>query len=403
MKRLSFLFLMALPSIVHANPTMSQGEYIFRASDCAACHTAPNGKELAGGVRFPTPLGYIYSTNITPDKKYGIGDWSYNDFVRAVRKGVSKDGRHLYPAMPFPSYVKLSDEDMRALYDYLMQDVKPQEVANRPSDISWPLSIRWPIGAWNRMYTETKRFQPRQDKSEQWNRGAYLVQGPGHCGTCHTPRGFGMQEKSFDEQKGSYLSGAQLAGWYAPSIRNTGFSKEETIDLLKKGRSKNKAIAGPMDEVVSESTQYLSDKDLDAIATYLADMDDHKSSATSGAKKTISILQTEYNNGEFMYKRYCSTCHGTDGKGNDHVIPPLQGNLTVNSEDPLTLIRIVLEGGETPVTHNNLPYKMPGYQWVLTDKDTADVLNYIRTNWGNHAELITPEEIKSTKETIKKN
>lgn len=402
MKRLSFLFLMALPSFAYANPTMSQGEYIFRASDCAACHTSSTGEKLAGGVRFPTPFGYIYSTNITPDNKYGIGEWSYNDFVRAVRKGVAKDGHHLYPAMPYPSYVKLSDADMRALYDYLKNDIKPQAVANRPAEISWPLSMRWPLTGWNKMYTENKRFQPRPDKSEQWNRGAYLVQGPGHCGTCHTPRGYGMQEKSFDESKGSYLTGAQLGGWYAPSIRNVEFSKEETVDLLKRGRSKHKAIAGPMDEVVSESTQYLNDNDLDAIATYLVETDDQKQPA-SGTEHAINIPKTEYNNGEFMYMRYCSTCHGTDGKGNDYVIPPLQGNLTVNSADPLTLIRVVLEGGATPVTQDHLAYKMPGYGWVLTDQDTADVLNYLRTNWGNHADLITPEQIKSAKETIKKN
>ncbi|CAI3957998.1 Thiosulfate dehydrogenase TsdA [Commensalibacter communis] len=402
MKRLSILFLMALPSIAHANPTISKGEYVFRASDCGACHTAPDGKELAGGVKFPTPLGNIYSTNITPDKTNGIGDWSYNDFVRAVRKGVGKGGRHLYPAMPYPSYVKLSDEDMRALYEYLIHDVKPQAVANRPSDISWPLSIRWPISVWNAMYTENKRFQPRADQSEQWNRGAYLVQGPGHCGTCHTPRGYGMQEKSFDEQKGSYLSGAQLAGWYAPSLRNLPFSKQETIDLLKKGRSEHKALAGPMDEVVSESTQYLTDQDLDAVATYLADIDGnhHVASAVTQANTRQAKAQ---NNGEFMYMRYCSTCHGMDGKGNSHVIPPLQGNLTVNSEDPLTLVRVILEGGKTPVTQDHLPYSMPGYQWVLTNKDTADVINYIRSSWGNHAHALTPEDIQNTKDIIKKN
>lgn len=401
MKRFSVLFLMALPSIAHADPTVSQGEYIFRASDCAACHTAPNGKELAGGVRFPTPFGHIYSTNITPDKTYGIGNWSYNDFVRAVRKGVAKDGHRLYPAMPYPSYVKLTDEDMHALYTYLMHDVKPQAVANRPSDISWPLSMRWPLGVWNVMYTENKRFKPRADQSAQWNRGAYLVQGPGHCGTCHTPRGYGMQEKSFDETKKSYLSGGQLAGWYAPSLRNPPFAKQEIVDLLKKGRSEHKAIAGPMDEVVSESTQYLTDQDLDTIATYLSDIDGtHKEAPAQIAKDTKTANER---NGEFMYMRYCSTCHGTDGKGNNRVIPPLKDNLTVNSADPLTLIRVVLDGGKTPVTQNHLPYAMPGYGWVLTDQDTADVLNYIRSNWGNHATEITPNDIKKTKEIIQQN
>ncbi len=187
MKRIALLALSLWAAQAGAQE-MSRGEYVARAGDCMACHTAADGAPLAGGLKFATPLGDIYSTNITPDNTHGIGSYSYDEFARAMREGIAKDGHHLYPAMPYPSYAKMSDDDLRALYDYLMNEVKPQATKNRESDIPWPLSIRWPLGIWNSLFVDDKPFTPRADKSAAWNRGAYLVQGPGHCGACHTRR-----------------------------------------------------------------------------------------------------------------------------------------------------------------------------------------------------------------------
>lgn len=389
-----FAFPVAANAEVPKDDSYSKGEYIYHLSDCGACHTSRTGAPLAGGLSFPTPFGYIYSSNITPDKENGIGSWSYDDFANAMRKGIAKDGHHLYPAMPYPSYSKITDEDLKALYDYLMHRVKPRTTANRDPDIHWPLTMRWPLSIWNMLYTEGKPFKPRADQNAEWNRGAYLVQGPGHCGSCHTPRGMAVQEKSFDDTDPTYLSGGEIYGWYSPSLRNLKLSKEEIIDLLREGRSKHKAIAGAMDEVVTQSTQYMTTEDLNAIATYLLSFKDQEPSSPT---PPASMPQAAKMNGEALYANYCSTCHGMKGEGVDYVIPKLIDNPTVNRQDPSTLIRILLEGGETPPTQKHLPYAMPGYKWLLDDRDIADITNYIRTSWGNNGSLVTPKDIKKVR------
>lgn len=210
---------MVLLLVSSAANAMSPGEYVAKAADCTACHTAPGGAALAGGLRFPTPPGDIYSTNITPDKQQGIGRYTFAEFDRAMRQGIARDGHHLYPAMPYTAYAKMSDKDMRALYDYLLHEVPASSQPNRDSDISWPLSMRWPLGIWNALFHNDDRYQPDAQQSAQWNRGAYLVQGAGHCGSCHTPRGWALQEQALDQSRSAYLSGAELDGWFAPSLR----------------------------------------------------------------------------------------------------------------------------------------------------------------------------------------
>ena len=397
MKRLTLLAL-ALCAANTGAQAMSRGEYIARAGDCMACHTTQTGAPLAGGVKFDTPVGAIYSTNITPDKEHGIGAYRFDDFARAMRKGVAKDGHRLYPAMPYPSYAKMNDEDLRALYDYLMNEVKPQATANRESEIPWLLSARWPLALWNAAFAGGERFTPRPDKDAAWNRGAYLVQGPGHCGACHTPRGAMMQEKAFDDSDARFLTGAELDGWYAPSLRRLTLSQQELATLLATGRSPHAALNGPMDEVVTESGQYLTQDDLNAIAGYLLSLNEEATPPQPVETADDSAMK----NGHVIYGRYCATCHGSNGEGAQDAVPSLKGNLTANADNPLTFARVVLEGAQTPVTRSHLPYSMPGYGWTLNDRDAADVMNYVRRSWGNKATAITAEQVSEARKAADK-
>ncbi|WP_337264604.1 MULTISPECIES: c-type cytochrome [unclassified Serratia (in: enterobacteria)] len=370
---------------------MSAGEYVAKAGDCTACHTLPTGKPLAGGMKFPTPLGDIYATNITPDAVHGIGAYSFAEFDRAMRQGIAKDGHRLYPAMPYTSYAKMSAEDMRALYDYLMHEVTAQPVANRESDISWPLSMRWPLAVWNSLFHEDQPYQADSKQSAEWNRGAYLVQGLGHCGSCHTPRGWAMQEKGLDSKTPEFLSGAELDGWYAPSLR--GMKQDEVVSLLKTGRSQHAAVAGPMSDVVTHSTQYLSDADLSSIALYLHSLAVTTPKTANVPSAATSVLEA----GRQTYATYCVTCHGDSGQGSDRVIPALAGNLTVTAENPLTALRVVLEGAHTPITQQATTVIMPGYGWTLTDADAAELMSYLRGSWGNQAAPVTADQVKAAR------
>jgi mono/diheme cytochrome c family protein len=373
---------------------MSEGEYVAKSADCAACHTSPQGADLSGGVRFATPVGEIYSTNITPDIQHGIGGYSFEEFDKAMREGIAKDGHALYPAMPYTSYVKMSGKDMRALYNYLMKEVKSQPVANRENDISWPMSMRWPLRVWNSAFLEDGEFIPQADKSAQWNRGAYLVQGAGHCGACHTPRGWAQQEKAVDEKDMAFLSGGELDGWSAPSLRGLKISQPELVTLLKTGRNTHDAVSGPMGEVITNSTQFMTDDDLNSMAVYLLSLKAEAQPAP--AKKAVA---TEAGQQTFM--RYCSTCHGVKGDGKDSAIPALAGNLTVNAENPQTLLRVILYGAQTPVTAEHMSNTMPGYGWTLTDQQAADLTNTLRASWGNQAAEVTPGEVAKARKAGK--
>ncbi|WPU21684.1 cytochrome c [Cedecea neteri] len=374
---------------------VSQGEYVARASDCVACHTVDGGQAMAGGKKFSTPVGDIYSTNITPDKNHGIGSYSYEDFEKAVRRGIAKDGHALYPAMPYPSYAKMTDEDVKALYDYFMKEVTPAATANKENDIPLLLSARWPLRVWNGLFVDDVKsggevVEAHGDNAEKIKRGAYLVQGPGHCGACHTPRGMAMQEKGYDDSSPEFLSGAMIDGWYAPSLRGMNMSTQEVKDLLSKGRSQHHAIAGPMGEVVTQSTQYLTDADLEAIALYIANFKPQKNAATAVNAAVFSSPP----DGKTLYMRYCSTCHSPDGKGTDFNVPSLVGNSAVMAKDPSSLIRVIADGAHTPQTQGNIPFMMPGYKGVLSDKEMTDVVNYVRGSWGNGAPAATEDEVK---------
>jgi mono/diheme cytochrome c family protein len=383
---------------------MDRGEYLARAGDCVACHSVPGGKAFAGGLKMGTPLGNIYSTNITPDKETGIGDYSLADFDAALRRGVARDGHHLYPAMPYPSYAKLTDGDVAALYGFFMKEVPAANVPNRPSEIPWPFSMRWPIALWNVVFMDHAVFQPKSGESETWNRGAYLVEGLGHCGACHTPRGVAWNEEALDSGNAKFLAGAMLDFWSAPNLRgdaNAGlgrWSKADLVQFLKTGHNRDGAVFGSMIDVINNSSPYLSDADLDAIATYIKSLPatDPNQPAWAYDDAATKMLRAGHptDRGAAIYLGQCVSCHVDTGMGFAPFLPPLAGNPTLLDGDPSSLINIVLNGSNQIVIKGTPDaYRMPQFRINLSDQEIADVVTFIRQSWGNHAGAVTADQV----------
>ncbi|WP_219273606.1 cytochrome c [Pseudomonas sp. Xaverov 83] len=385
---------------------VKQGEYLARAGDCVACHTAKGGKPFAGGLPMETPIGTIYSTNITPDKT-GLADYSFEDFDQAVRHGVAKNGSTLYPAMPYPSYARVSESDMQALYAYFMKGVEPVAQANKDSDIPWPLSMRWPLAGWRWMFApKVEDYQAQAGADPVISRGAYLVEGLGHCGACHTPRALTMQEKSLSASDGSaFLSGsAPLEGWIAKSLRGDhkdglgGWSEEQLVQFLKTGRSDRSAVFGGMSDVVVHSMQYMSEDDLTAIARYLKSLPavDPKDQPHQYDKQVADALWKgdDSKPGASVYIDNCAACHRTDGHGYTRVFPALAGNPVLQTADATSLINIVLNGGTLPATHTApSTFTMPAFAWRLSDQEVADVVSFVRGSWGNKGEPVKASDV----------
>ena len=385
---------------------IKQGEYLARAGDCVACHTAKGGKPFAGGLPMETPIGVIYSTNITPDKT-GLGDYSFEDFDKAVRHGIAKNGSTLYPAMPYPSYARVSESDMQALYAYFMKGVEPVAQENKDSDIPWPLSMRWPLAAWRWMFAPAVEEHQAQTAADPViNRGAYLVEGLGHCGACHTPRALTMQEKALSAADGNaFLSGsAPLEGWIAKSLRGDhkdglgSWSEEQLVQFLKTGRSDRSAVFGGMSDVVVHSMQYMSQDDLTAIARYLKSLPavDPKDQPHQYDKQVAQALWKgdDSEPGASVYIDNCAACHRTDGHGYTRVFPALAGNPVLQTADATSLINIVLNGGTLPATHTApSTFTMPAFAWRLSDQEVADVVSFIRGSWGNKGAPVNASEV----------
>ena len=385
---------------------IKQGEYLATLGDCAACHTAAGGHSMAGGVAFSTPFGVIYSTNITPDRKTGIGQYSFAQFDRALRRGIADDGQNLYPAMPYPSFSRISSQDMRALYAYFMRGVAPIQQANRENDVDWPFNIRNGLSVWNMVFGDERQYEPDPARSAQWNRGAYIVEGLGHCGSCHTPRGVAFQEKAMS-QTGSdgnqYLSGATVDEWHAPSLRNH-WAAPEIVRFLKTGRNGQAAAYGSMTEVVHNSTQLLTDGDLSAMAEYLSSLPVSDAGGTEKngpAPSSATTAQALYGtSGGLGYVQFCSTCHGTDGRGVSDLFPPLAGNSSIQSQDPASVIHVLLSGWVSAKTvQYPRAFDMPGFR-ALTDGELADIATFIRSSWGNRAEPIRVGDVKAMRKKL---
>ncbi len=384
---------------------VKRGEYLARVGDCVACHTAAGGKPFAGGLALESPIGKIYSTNITPDKKTGIGAYSLEDFDKAVRHGIAKQGHTLYPAMPYTSYAYVKPDDIKAMYAYFMHGVAPVVQANKSSEIPWPMSMRWPLGVWRAMFAPKPitdaGLVPEGDKIAL---GRYLVTGLGHCSTCHTPRGVALQEKTTTDAKPEFLSGAVLEGWLARSLRGDhrdglgAWSEADIVALLKTGRNRYGATFGSMADVVTHSTQHMTDSDLNAMASYLKTLPGKEPNSAPLAyndKAAKAMFNgTDKSIGAMTFVNNCAACHRTSGKGYDEVFPTLAQNPTVNASDPSSVIHIILKGAQMPYTKTApTQFAMPGFAERLTDKEVAEVATLVRQSWGNDAPAVTPSQV----------
>ena len=393
------------PATAPEKNLIAQGKYIARLGDCIACHTAKGGAVMAGGLELKTPMGTIYSSNITPDPETGIGQYSFEQFDKAMRQGVTPAGQNLYPAMPYPSYAKMSEDDMRALYAYLMQDVAPVKMANLEADMGFPFNQRWGLALWNWAFVDNQPFAPDPAKSPELNRGAYLVQGLGHCGSCHTPRGIAFQEKAMSDTGSAgkhYLAGETVEEWRALSLRNL-WTVEDTVQLLKTGQNRFATVSGNMADVIHHSTQHFTDADLTAIASYLKSLPAGKDDlpmptvALTPARAPDTLYSSR---GGLGYTQFCADCHRPDGGGVKGLFPPLNGNPGIVAANPTTLLHITLTGWKTPQTaaHPRV-YTMPGFA-RLQDDEIAEILSFVRSSWGNAAPPIKPAHVAKMRKQL---
>jgi mono/diheme cytochrome c family protein len=385
------------PSIARAEPAAQsalerEGLYLARAGDCIACHTKPGGALFAGGLAMPTPFGTLYSPNITPDKNTGIGTWSAASFYAMMHTGRSPDGGLLYPAMPFGAYTKVTRADSDAIFAYL-QSVPPVAAANTPNALRFPYDNRSLILGWRTLFFTEGTYATDTAKSAEWNRGAYLVGGLGHCAMCHSA----MNALGGNSQSRAFQGGLiPMQNWYAPSLasdKEAGLGDWSIADIsayLRAGISNRGAAYGPMAEVIYDSLQYLTPADADAMAVYL------KSLAEAGpAEAAVSAVPASegsllMNFGKTVYEAQCAHCHGMTGLGMPPHYPQLAANQSIQMDEAVNPIRMVLNGGYPPGTAGNpMPYGMPPFAQTLSDDEIAAVVTYIRGAWGNHGGVVT--------------
>jgi mono/diheme cytochrome c family protein len=391
------LFAMAQIGRSQDASVIAQGQYLARAGDCIACHSDPGDKPFGGGRAMATPFGTLYSPNISPDHATGIGAWTSNDFYTMMHTGRTKSGVLLYPAMPYAAYTKVTRADDDAIFAYL-KSVSPVHQPNEKQDLRFPYNNRNLLIGWRTLYFKEGEYKPDPSKSSEWNRGAYLVEGLGHCSMCHTAiNALGGSSKSSAFQGGLI----PMQEWYAPSLtsnREAGlgdWSLEDISDLLQAGVSKRGAVYGPMAEVVYNSLQYLTDADIRAMAVYL------KALPSTGQTPAPTPTQTQdqlrlFPLGKKIYATDCAMCHGANGEGRGWDFPPLAGNQSIQMTSSVNPIRMVLNGGYPPGTiRNPRPYGMPPFAQQLSDEEVAAVVTYIRTAWQNHGAAITAQDVNA--------
>ncbi|PWL18377.1 cytochrome C [Falsochrobactrum shanghaiense] len=393
---------LAIPALAADADLIARGKYVATASDCVACHTAHGGQPMAGGLPLATPIGAIMSTNITPSKENGIGNYTLEQFDAAVRKGVRGDGKHLYPAMPYTSYALLSDEDVAALYAYFMEGVEPVETRPPETKLPFPFNIRLSMAAWNMLFLQNGPYKPDPAQNDEWNRGAYLVQGAAHCGTCHTPRNLFMAEQTSRE-----MAGADIGPWHAPNITSDansgigGWSVEELVAYMKHGHIAKSQAAGPMAEAVDHSFRFMTDEDVKAMAVYLKTVAPVRDAADTQpvfswgkpSDELASIRGVAWPqdhdtlSGAQLYDAYCATCHQADGQGS-RGLPSLVHNTALGRENTNNLVMVILEG-----LRRQPDVLMPGFGKELSDKQVATLSNYLIGHFGNPAAKVTTEQV----------
>jgi len=375
-----------------ASADVARGAYLARAGNCIACHTERGGAAFAGGRAIDTPFGTVYSTNLTPDRATGIGAWSSPEFWRALHNGRARDGRLLYPAFPYPNYTLVTREDSDAIFAYL-RSLAPVQRTNTPNTLRWPYSSQAALAVWRALYFTPGSYQADRSQPAEWNRGAYLTNGLGHCSACHATRNaLGANSDMMD------LSGGviPMQNWYAPSLASRSEASVADWDyaqiekLLRTGVAPRGTVLGPMAEVVLQSTQYLDDTDAHAMAVFLKALPQHENEPAKALAPSARILE----HGALIYRNNCAQCHGDKGQGVPGAYPALAGNRAVNLPVTANLVQVALGGGFPPSTAGNpRPFGMPPYATLLSDSDVAAVLSYIRMSWGNQSGAVSELEV----------
>lgn len=397
-----------------------RGEYVMRAGDCMACHTAKGGEPMAGGRAIESPMGTIWASNITPDKETGIGSWSMDQFRAAMVDGIGGHGQQLYPAMPYENYRYMSESDLRALYDYLQTEVKPVHNVVQATSLSFPFNMRFGIRAWNWLALSGEaKFQPMAG-DEQQIRGQYLVEGAGHCAACHSPRTSFMAQDGTRLSDANFLTGGVIDGWSAPALRGKNthmqqWSTEEIAAYLGTGRNAHAVTNGEMALVVEHSLQYMTDADLNAMAVFLKSMDGqavqatHAPVSTPGPRsmppapadaagqataKLLTSASPDMPLGARLYLDNCAACHFVTGKGAPEIFPELQGNSMVQAKDATPFLSVILNGASSPSTDRRpMQLVMQGYADRLNDEEVAALASFVRAGWGNTASSVSAKDV----------
>ncbi|MES2947326.1 MAG: cytochrome c [Pseudomonadota bacterium] len=382
------------PAFVATPLQITQGAYLAKAGNCAACHTVRGGAAYAGGLGIATPFGTVYASNLTPDVNTGIGAWTASTFWRALHHGRSADGRLLYPAFPYASYTQVSRADSDALFAYL-RSLPPVSQPNLPHNLAFPYNSQAALAVWRALFFKPATFEPEPAKPPEWNRGAYLVRGLGHCAACHAERNALGATRSASALAGGMIP---MQHWYAPSLASpqeagvADWDTQQVVDLLQTGVSARGNTMGPMAEVVYGSTQHLSRADLRAMAVFLQDVAPAQAEPPSRAPAKPD--NTLFTSGKKLYTRHCADCHGEQGEGAPGAYPALAHNRAVALGTPANLIQVVLHGGYAPATAGNpRPYGMPPFRQTLEGAEIAAVLTYIRQAWGHAASTVTPLDV----------
>ncbi|WP_137165430.1 c-type cytochrome [Salinimonas lutimaris] len=377
---------------------IERGEYVMRAADCAACHSREYG-EFAGGYEMKTPFGTLVSSNISPDVQTGIGNMTERDFFNAVRQGIGSHGLQ-YPAMPFTAFRKISDEDMHALWAYWSTLEPVNHDVDENADMPFPFNIRLAMAGWDMLFFDNKGLKHNPEASGNINRGRYLVEGPGHCSTCHTPRNLLGAEK-----QDAFLHGGNIGKWYAPDITpaaDTLVGQQQTAAIVRylKSGTDGKAVAGgPMAEAVEHSLQYLSQEDLTAIAAFLkAQKPSHSNTSLNNTAPATAAVSSKQ---ALVYEVNCAACHGVEGEGIRGIVPSFAGNTAMQADDPTNLIHVMLRGGRAAYTSTaRTAAGMPSFAWKMNDQQIAEILNYVRNNWGNQASNVTTDQVKTMRKEL---
>ena len=377
---------------------LAKGEYLVVAGNCASCHTTGEGELMAGGVAFETPFGTIHSTNITPDLDTGIGSWTEWDFLNSMRHGIRPNGEHLYPAFPYPAFTKVTNEDLVAMFAYL-KSIPAVKHVQPDNDLSFPFNQRVLMAFWKFLYFDSGEFEISEEQTEQWNRGAYLVEALTHCSACHTPRNIlGAEQEQFYLSGGEYqdrVGSGEYRTWVAPNITSSNrglglWSHEHLEDYLKTARNEFLESFGPMNEVIMNSSRFLNESDVSAMALYL------KSLPAIEEPRGVAPDDQLMGQGRTIYNLHCGTCHLPTGEGDPEMAPKLnRGSLVVQAENPASMINAILYSPELPGSPLEPRWldPMEEFQYILSDEEIAAVASYIRNSWGNRAGMVLPGQV----------